>query len=483
VSAPADIVVVLLDSARAGSMTPTQGRPVARTPTIDELAARGTRFHKTIAPSNWTLPSHMSMFTGTYPWRHGLRTFDGHVVRQPTIASWLSARGYATGLFTEEVHLVAGYGLEAGYVARYCPVPPVSDRDRTVTNRLFGGARWLYSRPVLGGMARLPISAIPVTYPNYRAEVSFKEEVCNEATVRAFDSWMGMVPRDRPLHAFINLVDPHEPYSRLDGDLTLSPLGRGYASVPRFYLLAVPELRRRVPWDHVEAWYRATLERCDRKVRDVLDALERSGRADRAWVIVTSDHGQSFGEGGNVYHGCGATESVTRVPMVVRPPVDESVPRDVRRWNSLCDLASWMKAIALKRSPYDEGGFARLPFADDPPPNSPVYCEGGPASDPNLSLRGVGARERWNHRLLAAYVGEEKFVYDTVLRDLRRWSVVPDPDRSPPTYVVGEERRTVIGSVYGPGGLPDLEGTAELASTELSRTPLKDARMRSWGYD
>ncbi|MCI4341686.1 MAG: sulfatase [Thermoplasmata archaeon] len=478
---PANTLVVILDSARAKSIGPS-ALLRAPTPQIEELARHGTEFRRAIAPGNWTVPSHMSIFTGVYPWTHGRRTFEVRPVREQTIASWLAQRGVETALFSEEVHLVAGYGLEGGYGLRYCPVPAMSDRDRTVTNRLFGSSRWLYSSAVRGMMRRLPLSSLPLTFPNFRAEIAFKREVCNRKVIDAFDGWLRERQGRRPFHAFVNFVDPHEPYYPQPVDGARTPVARAYAGVPRYYLLTVPRLRERVPWGALEAWYCAAIGEADAKVGALLESLGRHGVLDRTWVIVSSDHGQSFGEGGNIYHGCGATDSVTRVPLVVRPPDGIQVPSRVDRWSSLCEVPSWIKAIALGRAPYDDHGFPTVPFPLDPPSNTVVYCEGGPASDPNLSLEGAGPGERWNHRLIAAYVGQEKYILDTVAGDVRRWSGGEDPDGRAPERLDVDARRRALTEVFGLAGEEDIarrrgEGGARL------RAPLEDSRMRSWGYD
>jgi arylsulfatase A-like enzyme len=479
---PPNLVVIILDGARASSFPGHGNDRTARTPALGRIASEGTFFSHAIAPGNWTLPSHLSMLTSSLPWVHRLRTFRQGPSPLPTIATWLRARGYQTGVFAEEVHLIAGYGLEDGYDHRFCPVPASSDDDRTLTNRLFGHSTFLYSPSMRKLMAGLPPVAIPMTIPNFRAEVAFKETVCNDRTVRAFGDWVGSRDRERPFHALLNFVDPHEPYEL---DRRAQPIGtfaRRYAAVPRFYLLSVPEIRDRVPWEAVETAYLASLEDVDRKVGQVRAILESSGTLDNTLFVITSDHGQSFGEGGNIYHGCGATDSVLRVPLVIRPPGGIHVPRSVDRWIGLTDLASWLKASALGEAPYDSEGYATVPFPAVSPPASPVLAEGGPASDPNLSLEGIGAEHRWNHRLIAAYQGEEKFVLDLFVGDIRRWSGKENPDRAVPIVLTAAETTEVTRSVFGfqnPKAL--LEDSDRGRGPK--RTPLEDPRMRSWGYD
>lgn len=479
---PPNLVLIIMDGARAASIAGHGGSRTARTPALDRLRSEGTFFSHAVAPGNWTLPSHLSLFTATLPWTHRLRTFRRGPSPLPTIASWLSARGYDTALFTEEVHLIAGYGLEDGYQHRECPVPAQSDEERTITNRIFGHSNWLYSERIRRLMAALPPAALPLTWPNHRAEIAFKRLVTSGSLVDGFERWLSSRDRSRPFHAFFNFVDPHEPYEVGTGPDHPGILASRYAGVPRFYLLTVPKLRELVPWREVESKYLACLEEVDRKVARVRADLEAAGELDRTLFVVTSDHGQSFGEGGNVYHGCGATDSVLRVPLVVRPPEGADIPRVVDRWVSICDVPSWLKASALGSPPFDKDGFPMVPFPVLAPAPEPVLAEGGPASDPNLSLRGIGMDHRWNHRLVAAYRGTEKYVLDLFVGDLRMWSAGSAPDRDPPAHLSSDEAKKLLPILFGIREPRQLSDETDRGMTP-PRQPLDDRRMRSWGYD
>ncbi|MFY9588039.1 MAG: sulfatase-like hydrolase/transferase, partial [Actinomycetota bacterium] len=66
-----NLVLIVFDTARADGFTP-YGASAEATPAIADLARRGTSAPVVVAPSNWTLPSHASMFTGLLPGRLGL---------------------------------------------------------------------------------------------------------------------------------------------------------------------------------------------------------------------------------------------------------------------------------------------------------------------------------------------------------------------------------------------------------------------------
>jgi len=75
----------------------------------------------------------------------------------------------------------------------------------------------------------------------------------------------------------------------------------------------------------------------DHHVGRVLEALEKSLFYDRTAIIVTSDHGEAFGEHGMIRHGFELWEELVRVPLIVRVP--GVAARHVRARRSAIDLA------------------------------------------------------------------------------------------------------------------------------------------------
>jgi arylsulfatase A-like enzyme len=473
----------VLDCVRAASISSFGYPDGAPTPALDRLASRGaTVFTHAVAPGNWTVPSHMSIMTGTYPWVHRRRTFVRGDAPMETIATWLRRRGYSTGMFTEEAHLTGGYGLEAGYDDLFSRRIGTSDEERTAVNRTLGHAKFAYSawfRKLLEG---LPPLALPVTTLNFAAEAAYKQDVCGDYLLDDWARWLGTRPKEQPFHAFFNFVDGHEPYPELAGGFFDHFSGRGYAQIPRFYLLAVPGLKDRVPWKRVRAAYNRAITEADRKVGRLVSALEAAGELDRTWIYVTSDHGQSFGEGGNVYHGCGATDSVLRVPLWAIGPPDADRPKRVDQWVTLCDIPSWMKSSALGRPAFDAEGRPSLPFPVSPPDRTTVLAEGGPASDPNRSLKGIRSEELWNRRQVAAYRGKEKWTLDLVSGEVRHWPTGDAGEAALPAPLAGHEATEAKHAVFGIFGKEDIVRYLG-DGTELERESLDDARMKSWGYD
>ena len=114
-AADQNILIVTIDTLRADALGSYGGK--ALTPNLDRLAASGVRFDFAHAHAVVTLPSHTSIFTGRYPFEHGVRDNSGYRVPDDavTLAEIAKARGYATGAFVGAFPLNRQFGLAQGF--------------------------------------------------------------------------------------------------------------------------------------------------------------------------------------------------------------------------------------------------------------------------------------------------------------------------------------------------------------------------------
>lgn len=170
-SAAPNLVLLTLDTTRADHLG-VYGAAKARTPVLDALAARGTRYARALAPSPLTLPAHASLLTGLAVPEHGVRDNGTAVLPEglPTLATAFSAKGYATGAFVASRVLDRRFGLDRGF--------EVYD-DRMAAERLgqYG-------------------------YPERDAK----------AVTSAAISWLAALPAGKPYFLWVHYYDPHAPY-------------------------------------------------------------------------------------------------------------------------------------------------------------------------------------------------------------------------------------------------------------------------------
>jgi arylsulfatase A-like enzyme/Flp pilus assembly protein TadD len=110
-----NVLLITIDTLRADALGIYGGR--AATPALDRLAREGVRFDFAHAHAVVTLPSHASILTGQYPFRHGLRDNSGYRLRAGTrtAASSFKQAGYATAAFVSAFPLHSRFGLNQGF--------------------------------------------------------------------------------------------------------------------------------------------------------------------------------------------------------------------------------------------------------------------------------------------------------------------------------------------------------------------------------
>ena len=111
-----NLVLITLDTTRADHLG-AYGWKAARTPNLDALAARGTRFVRCDTAAPVTLPSHATILTGLYPPRTGVRDNGTFVLadRVETVAERLAAHGYDTAAVVSAIVLARRHGLNQGF--------------------------------------------------------------------------------------------------------------------------------------------------------------------------------------------------------------------------------------------------------------------------------------------------------------------------------------------------------------------------------
>jgi arylsulfatase A-like enzyme/Flp pilus assembly protein TadD len=110
------VLIVSIDTLRADALG-AYGNARARTPWIDRLARDGVRFAAAHSHNVVTLPSHVNLLTGRYPFEHGVRDNSGFRVPADTktLASLLKPRGFRSAGFVSAFVLDERFGLGTGF--------------------------------------------------------------------------------------------------------------------------------------------------------------------------------------------------------------------------------------------------------------------------------------------------------------------------------------------------------------------------------
>jgi arylsulfatase A-like enzyme len=102
---------IIMDSVRAQNVGHL-GYERNTTPSLDEFAESATVYTQARSPDVWSLPSHVSMFTGLHTPEHGIRSFTSSLAPENTVFDDLRTEGYDTACFSTNQFLTdSNFGL------------------------------------------------------------------------------------------------------------------------------------------------------------------------------------------------------------------------------------------------------------------------------------------------------------------------------------------------------------------------------------
>jgi arylsulfatase A-like enzyme len=298
-----NLLILVLDTVRAESLS-LYGHSRKTTPNLDRLAARAVRFDQARSTAPWTLPSHASLFTGRWP--HELKVGESRPLdaTYPTLAEFLTGRGYATGGFIANTFFCnAWFGLGRGF-------QHYDDFYREQQAVSVGEALRCSS------LGRLAVRLLhePFGIDRRRKDAS---QVNGD-----FLAWLDK-QQGRPFLGFINYFDVHTPYFLPPG--AEHRFGRPPRDAKEVETLQGWDARSRTSVSDDELnltrdAYDDCLAYLDAEIGTLFGELDRRGVLDDTVVVLTSDHGENHGEHGLIGHGRSLYDQEVRVPLLVFLP-------------------------------------------------------------------------------------------------------------------------------------------------------------------
>jgi arylsulfatase A-like enzyme len=268
-----NILLVVIDTLRYDALH-CDGNDAVQTPTIDALAAAGTRFAHAYVNASWTRPSVASILSGDFPHRHGVIDRGGRL--------------------TATTHTIPGeLRRNAGYRTAI-----ISANPNISTNFGFG---FPFDEFLSFGMVTMHIPTTPANV--------------------VIDRAVKLIPSlTSPWFLFVFLVDPHEPYTPPAPYDTM--YDQPYPGAPNGQLVGnkfitdpadIPNAR---DLRHYRALYDGEVAFTDHELARLLTVIDSTSTL----VVLTSDHGQGLWQHMQPFHGYTLYDSLIHVPLILRGP-------------------------------------------------------------------------------------------------------------------------------------------------------------------
>ncbi|MDX6583397.1 MAG: hypothetical protein QOI10_2581 [Solirubrobacterales bacterium] len=391
-----NVLVVVLDACRRDALEP-YGAASGASPAIADLARRGAALDEVYATACWTAPSHASMFSGRMPRALGLASIPGG--QHPDVKAQIEAErerlfplvfqrhGYDTVAASANLWVAPNSGFGTGF-DDFHTVSSQRQKDLVGTSLRSRAKGWA--------------EAVAARVDDGAQEIAGQlDRRLTEAT--------------QPFLCFVNLIECHSPY--------LPP--RPYAVGSAIERIRVANDSRRyltlggvwkaciggetVPEPVLERFrrqYAASIRYMDDWLARLFESLDRAGRLDDTLVVITSDHGENFGEGGLLTHALSLDNRLVHVPFVAAGPG--------------ADRAELYSLAGLPRFLADAAGIADHPWAANELPDGVGIAQMDPIVEPDdpsareavIDVWGLGqdALDRFTTPLTCAVAGRHKLL-------------------------------------------------------------------------
>ncbi|MFT4648428.1 MAG: arylsulfatase A-like enzyme [Glaciecola sp.] len=332
------------DTAGVAQQDLNPARRTAATPHLDRLAEESFTYGYALASSSWCAPSTASIMASQYPSYLGFtsleRSLDGSHV---TLAEVLRGAGWKTRAFVQHPFLRTRYNLDQGF-AQYS----VAEGD---------------SAPARGGITmKKALDAIG--------------DLGGQSTLL----WVQLGGLGPPF----DLEDNGQPLTRSEW------------------------LRYRDQWQSedlsiLRERYSAGVERVDRQLGLLLEALVQAGVDGDTVVVCVASNGCELLENGHIGDGTSLADSLVRVPLMISVP--EVRPGVIEDPVSLIDLAPSLLRLLGLRAPHTWRGVSVLP--QEPVPDRYLFSELSRARELRVAVRAdhklILDPEAGTHRLFDVY--------------------------------------------------------------------------------
>lgn len=311
-----NVLLVTIDTLRADHL-PLYGYENGKTPNLDRLAGDGVLFKTAVSHAPLTLVSHSSILTGTYPFFHGVRNNGSY---------------HAPDALNTAAEIFGAHGYDtAAFVGSF------------VLDSRFGLDQGfdVYDDDMIDGRQKHSL-------------FEFKDRIAENVISRVL-AWFEKRPKDdqaAPFFLWVHLFDPHKEYEP-------------------------PEPYRS---EFAANLYDGEIAYTDSQLGRLFDRLKADGLYDDTLIAVTSDHGESMGEHGELTHSIFIYNATTWVPLIIKAPGNEFAGTVVAQLAQHIDMLPTLLDISKIGGAADEAliediqGSSLLPAMEGDPDGGEVYA-------------------------------------------------------------------------------------------------------------
>ena len=324
-----NIILIVLDTLRKDVLPIYGGN--AYTPNLNEFANDAVVFPNAIAPSPWTVPSHMSFFTGKYAVEHGVHEdeniFDNNIDEKVSEYQgkffWeiLKNKGYNIFSFSANGYISpdSGFNRSWNYIRSNFEYYPINYDTIINEYRKYGKK---ISKMTLNFLKKGDLKSI-LKYLNTYRKIKNNLKINNFPLLKGSDLIVNDIINsyvEEPFFIFLNFMEVHEPLTNYEMHRDISGL----------HYLDLLDLKK-IPKNKINLIrnnYIKALRNLDEQIGFLIKFFKNKKIYDDSLIIVTSDHGQALKESRRFsYYGHGnfLYNELIEIPLIIKFPKNKKI--------------------------------------------------------------------------------------------------------------------------------------------------------------
>jgi hypothetical protein len=299
-----NLIYIVVDSLRPDYLS-CYDSSKNQTPSIDRLAKSGLIFNNVFSVSTVTPVVFSTLFTGTFPYEHGIKEFS-YVLsdKNKTLAELFKSKNYRTGAVVGSVVLDGSRGFSRGF---------------DYYDDKFDKKYYIKDRKV---------------FNDYNNEVIYR---LGEVVIEKAKNWIDKSQHEN-FFLFLHFWDNHLPYNppeSLLGEKEVNYSGKADGSVVLAENYnAENETLDKEDLDQYKALYGGATRHVDNCIEKLIRYLEDNNLMENTSIIFTADHGEALGEYSYIGHGRLLYDRIIQVPLIMHGEIANQYENSVIEKNT-----------------------------------------------------------------------------------------------------------------------------------------------------
>lgn len=409
-----NVIVILVDCLRADHLG-CYGYARKTSPSLDHMARSGITFENCVAPSSWTIPSVVSLFTGVYPQQHGVNTL-GTIIPEDLsmLQKIVEKNGVNTAAFITNDYLNPRFGYAKGFSHYFDHYLDQEFREYVASRLFFLNALLHFKNNFF-----YPFSVDPggtrwwsIGFPPFNHEKISAKRVTDDVV-----KWID-IHSDKPFFIYLHYMDVHSPYDTI--------------WYPLFDSEAYPDQDLKGKLINT---YDGRITYVDRQIKRIWEELVKLNAAKNTLLIITADHGEELYDHEGTGHCTTLYDELTRIPLIMIDPSLPGMGQRVKNQVQLIDLPVTILDFLGVKIPEQMKGRSLLPLIDSSPPlfepaHALSYTTRGRKSLKTEEGRELWERKVWNQGGIL-----------TSLRIDNEWKIIIGDDGQSELFNLKEDKR------------------------------------------